>query len=870
MRPHLQKTVSLLLGCGLVTLTAVAETASPARWPGRQPDGSVLLPNLWSLKPAGTQVDLADFPVNMAIHPDGKFAAVLHAGNSAHEIHIIDIAKASTVQRVKVEETFYGLEFAHSGKRLYASGAGNEVIRFFEFEAASGELGREQRIVLRDSKERGIPAGLALSSDSQSLYVANVLGQKVARVTLSGDAAPVMDIPVGETSPAESGASRPAPAKTAQTPDEAAITKRAEAALDTPDPSAPHPYACRLDEERKRLYVSLWARSEVAVIDLRSNTVVDRWKTEEHPNEMLLTKNGRTLYVANANRNTVSVIDTVRGETVETLWAALHPQSPPGSTPNSLALSPDEKTLFVANANINTIAVLDVGTRGKSRSLGFLPSGWYPTSVRVTPDGKKLLVANGKGIISRANPKGPQPGKSPAPGTTVEYIGSLFKGTLSIIDLPDRAAFEKQLETYTADAYRCSPLLTDNAPTLKRPEKNPIPGRLGDQSPIKHCIYIIKENRTYDQVFGDMKEGNGDPSLCLFPEAVTPNHHKLAREFVLLDNFYVESEVSADGHEWSMAAYATDFVEKFWPLSYGHNKSKKYAYPSEGHFLIATPAGGYIWDSALAAGVTFRSYGEFVQNGKTAADPCKTRLKSLEGRFDPLYRSFDMDYPDVKRAERFISELQRFDKEGSMPRLQVVRLPQDHTSGTAPGKWTPTACMADNDLALGMLVEAVSKSKFWASTAIFVVEDDAQNGPDHVDAHRTVALAISPYSRKAGVDSTMYSTSSMLRTMELILGMRPMSQFDAAATPMYRSFHPTPDTAPYRSVVPKTDLNELNTKVAWGSGRSRKLNFKKEDAADDLVLNEIIWRSVRGPGSKMPAPIRAAFVFATPTDRDDD
>jgi hypothetical protein len=229
-----------------------------------------------------------------------------------------------------------------------------------------------------------------------------------------------------------------------------------------------------------------------------------------------------------------------------------------------------------------------------------------------------------------------------------------------------------------------------------------------------------------------------------------------------------------------------------------------------------------------------------------------------------------MDYPDVKRAERFISELHRFEKEGEMPRLQIVRLPQDHTSGTTPGKWTPTACMADNDLALGRLVEAVSKSKFWASTAIFVVEDDAQNGPDHVDAHRTVALVISPYSRKVGVDSTMYSTSSMLRTMELILGMRPMSQFDAAATPMYRSFQPTADAQPYTAVLPNADLNALNTKLAWGAAKSQKLNFRREDAADDLVLNEIIWRSVRGPSSRMPAPVRAAFVFASPPGRDDD
>ncbi len=843
------------------------QTKASVRWPGRQADGSVLLPNLWSLRPAGVQVDVADFPVNIAMHPEGKFAAVLHAGHSAHEIQVLDIAGAKVVQTVKVEETFYGLEFSQNGKRLYASGAGNEVIRCFIFDRDKGTLGAEEQIVLRDAKERGIPAGLALSSDAQSMYVANVLGQKVAKVDLSGQGHAVVDIAFEGS--AASKAPLPGQAAAPQAPDEAAIAKRAEAAVDPADASAPYPYACRLDERRNRLYVSLWAQSEVAVIDLKSNAVITRWKTEEHPNEMLLTKNGKLLYVANAHRNTVSVIDTETGLPTEVIWAALHPQSPPGATPNSLALSPDEKTLFVANANINTLAVCDVSVRGKSRSLGFIPTGWYPTSVRVTPDGKKLLVANGKGSISKANPKGPQPGVKTAPGTVVEYIGGLFNGTISIIELPSRAEFETRLEGYTAQVYQCSPLLKDNAPVGKRPKSSPIPGKLGDPSPIKHCIYVVKENRTYDQVFGDMKEGNGDASLCLFPERVTPNHHKLARSFVLLDNFYVESEVSADGHEWSMAAYASDYVEKFWPLSYGHNKSRKYAYPSEGHFPIATPAGGYLWDRAAEAGVSFRSYGEFVQNGKTPADPSTARLKSLQGKFDSAYRGFDMDYPDVKRAERFISELQRFEKEGEMPRLQIVRLPQDHTAGTAAGKWTPTACMAENDLALGTLVEAVSRSKFWPSTAIFVVEDDAQNGPDHVDAHRTVALAISPYTRSGTVDSTMYSTSSMLRTMELILGMRPMSQFDAAATPMYKSFVSQPDVRPYGAVAAKVDVNEVNSKLAWGADKSRKLDFSKEDAADDLVLNEIIWRSVRGAASKMPAPVRAAFVFAGPG-RDDD
>ena len=251
-----------------------------------------------------------------------------------------------------------------------------------------------------------------------------------------------------------------------------------------------------------------------------------------------------------------------------------------------------------------------------------------------------------------------------------------------------------------------------------------------------------------------MKQGNGDPNLCLFPEAITPNHHALVSEFVLLDNFYVESEVSADGHEWSMGAYASDFVERLWPL--GYRGDRRVPYPAEGaHDEAARPAGGYLWDKAAAKGVSYRSYGEFVANGRTAADPGTASVKALEGHFDPMFRSFDMDYPDVKRTERFLEELAQFEKAGEMPRLSIVRLPNDHTSGTSPGKWTVTACVGDNDLALGRLVEGLSKSRFWKQMAIFVVEDDAQNGSDHVDAHRTVALAISPYIKRHSVDSTL-------------------------------------------------------------------------------------------------------------------
>jgi hypothetical protein len=419
---------------------------------------------------------------------------------------------------------------------------------------------------------------------------------------------------------------------------------------------------------------------------------------------------------------------------------------------------------------------------------------------------------------------------------------------------------------YTKQAYACSPLKQDASVVGDWPEGSPIPKKVGDPSPIKYVIYVIKENRTYDQVFGDIKEGNGEPSLCLFGEKATPNQHKLAREFVLLDNFYVDGEVSADGHQWSMGAYATDFVEKIWPLTYRGSPLKKLdIYPSEGNLdPIARPAGGYLWDRCAEAGVSYRSYGEWVRNGKKPGDPGTATVKALEGHFDPLFWSYDLDYPDQKRADRFIAELQRFEKEGGMPRLSILRLPNNHTSGTRPGKPTPTAYVADNDLALGRVVEAVSKSKFWKETAIFVLEDDAQNGPDHVDAHRSIAQVISPYTKRRHVDSTMYSTSSMLRTMELILGLKPMSQFDAAARPMVHSFQDKPDLTPYEHVPAQVDLTETNKETAWGAKLSEGFDLTKEDAADDLLLNEVIWRSVKGPDSPMPAPVRAAFVAPRP------
>jgi DNA-binding beta-propeller fold protein YncE len=828
-------------------------------WPGKQPDGSVRLPNQWLLRPVGKQVALDDFPVNIAVHPGGQFAAVLHAGYGRHEIAIVDVLSQRVASKTPLHETFYGVEFSPDGKTLYCSGAGDEVIHAYKFD--HGQLGDPVQIKLRGPEQTGVPCGLAIDARNKRLFVANVWGHSITRIDLG--ATPKLTEIFLQAIGKEAGSARLQPSAD---PNTAAATKRAQAALLESSTQDAFPYACRLDEKRERLYVSLWAQSAVAVVDLNSNRVCARWPTEEHPCEMALTRSGRFLFVANANRNTVTVFDTETGAAIETIWAAFFPQSPPGATPNSLALSPDERTLFVANANVNAVAVFDVAAPGKSRSLGFIPVGWYPTSVRVTPDGKTLLVSNGKGIVPLANPHGPQP--IPGGESTPEYIGGLLRGTLSIIELPRASKVASQMAAWTADAYRCAPLRADSGISSPRPANNPIPARVEDRGPIHYCIYVIKENRTYDQVFGDMRRGNGDPNLCLFPESVTPNHHKLARDFVLLDNFYAEAEVSADGHEWSMGAYATDFVEKTWPLNYGHSKSGKFPYPSEGDLAIAAPAGGYLWDRAREAGVSYRSYGEFVNNGKKEGDPAWTKIKSLRGHFDEWFRTFDLDYSDLKRADRFISELKRFERAGEMPRLQIVRLPNDHTHGTTAHFPTPTAYVAENDLALGRVVEAISHSMFWPETAIFVVEDDAQNGPDHVDAHRTVALVVSPYAKRGYVDSTLYSTTSMLRSMELILGLKPMTQFDAAAAPMFGSFQPGRDARPFDCLPAKVDLGEKNMASAWGS--TIKMNFAREDAVDDLLLNKVIWRSVRGADAPAPAPVRAAFVRAGTKQDDDD
>ena len=604
------------------------------------------------------------------------------------------------------------------------------------------------------------------------------------------------------------------------------------------------PYSCAFDS-KGRLLVSIWSSRKVMVFNGKRKLY--DVTTGDHPNEITMSRNGRYAYVACSNENTVSVVDLKEKKPVASVSTAIHPDAPEGSTTNSVCITPDEKTILAANADNNSLTVVDVRNPVRPRPVGFIPVGWYPTKVLMLKD-KTILVLNGKGGRSFPNPE-------------KQYIGSLMEGSLSFIPYPA----EKELSDHTQRVYQNTPYKQAELLKTSYEGESVIPKKVGQPSPIKHIVYIIKENRTYDQVFGDMPEGNGDSSLCLFGEPVSPNHHKLARQFVLFDNFYVNAEVSADGHNWSMAAYATDYVEKTWPPQYGGRGG---GYDFEGTEPTGRPKAGYIWTACARKGVSFRMYGEFIDPADGKGTQAKPRDPGIGKNFSTTYRGWDMEYSDIDRFKAWEKEFSEYEKSGKLPQLSIMHLPNDHTSGTRRGALTPKAYVAQNDYALGLIVERISKSRYWKETAIFVVEDDAQNGPDHVDAHRSVGLVISPYTQRKAVDRTLYSTASMLRTMELILGVPPMSQYDAAATPMFAAFSTTPNLTPYAAENPRIDITEKNKSGSVGQALMDKINLRRVDAAPDRLFNEIIWESIKG--TPMPAPRYSIFSRASGGDEDDD
>jgi len=804
--------VLLLTGC----FYAQAQTKLPGKI-GQT--NQVLLPNGWKLSPAGHGLPLGDLPLNIQLSASGKYLAVTNNGQSTQSLQLIDPKTETQLDEKVLGKSWYGLAFSHDEKKVYASGGHDNWILAFQIQ--NNKFGPADTIKLGDQwpKNKICPTGIVVNKNNTRLYT----------VTKEDSSLYIID------------------------PNNRSILNKVKLTAEA--------YSCVLSPDEKNLYISIWGGEEVACYNTVTGTL-SHIKTGNHPNELLLNKKGNILFVANANDNSVSIINTITRKTIEVVSTSLYPTKLTGSTTNGLALSANEKTLYIANADNNCLAVFDVTRPGSSQSLGFIPVGWYPTNIKTL--GNKILVANGKGFTSMANPKGPMPVKKVdnsgyqkgATNSKEQYIGGLFKGTLSFIDAPQ----PEQLKVYTRQVYANTPFNNKVVSLAPGVEGNPIPRNKNQKSPIKHVFYIIKENRTYDQVLGDMPEGNGDTSLCIFGKKVTPNHHAIANEFVLLDNFYVDAEVSADGHNWSMAAYATDYIEKTWPTSYGGRGG---SYDSEGTRKVGDPRDGYIWDYCNRAGVSYRTYGEFVDNGKA-------NIKALQGHFCAHSPGFNLAVQDQKRVDVWAHDFDSLLTKNAVPQFNTIRISNDHTSGQRKGAVSPIAAVGDNDLAIGRFIEHLSKSSIWKESVVFILEDDAQNGSDHIDAHRSPVFIAGPYVKRNAVIHNMYSTSGVLRTIELILGLPPMSQYDAAAMPMYECFTDKPDFSPYVAKPAQVDIEQRNMAVNESSKRSDKFNFAKEDAIPDLDLNEVIWKSVKGESSVMPAPKRSAFVILEKKKKDAD
>ncbi|NOX89348.1 MAG: beta-propeller fold lactonase family protein [Calditrichaeota bacterium] len=802
-----------IYGIFLILFIAVScqkATISPQK-PGVY-DDFTLLPNGWRLTPVGKQAQIGELPLNMIVTPDERFAVTSNSGAGEHSLSLISLKDFKEVQRVKLPKTWRGLAFNGDGSKLFVSGGNDECIRVFDWQGDT--LAYRDSIGLRteDSKEKVSVTGLAYWREKDEVFAVSKESNKLYRISL-----------------------------------------RQKPAIDFLSLSGKC-YDVIVNPKKPEVYVSVWGKGFVAFIDPENFKITDSVKVGPHPSEMTVTKDGKTLFVANANSNTVSVVDVRKRRVIETLNTALKPDMPAGSTPNSVALSADEKTLFIANADNNYLAVFDVSQPGKSHSLGFIPVGWYPTVVRTLAKSGKILVANGKGLASSANPLGPKPGVRQSKNKGIDqYIGRMFKGVISLIPVPDK----KLLAKWSAKVYENTPFTREKV-KLSLNQHVVSAEHSGERSKVvKYVFYIIRENRTYDQILGDLPEGEGDSSLCLFPASVTPNAHKLAQEFVLFDNFYVDAEVSADGHNWSTAAYATDYVEKTWPTFYGGRGG---SYDYEGGAPIASPSSGYIWDNVINHGLPFRTYGEFTKKDPRRPGKYTSSLPSLQPYVCPTFPGWNLKIPDTLRVARWKEDFDSLVSVNAVPALSVIRLPNDHTAGTRLGFPTVRAMIAENDYALGLFVEHLSQSPVWEKSVVFVVEDDAQNGSDHIDAHRSPLLIIGPHVKRNFVDHTMYSTSGVLKTIELILGLPPMTQFDLSATPLLNAFTDKADATPYKAERPQNDMGEPNTPGLYGVRRSGEFNFEKEDAIPDIEFNEIIWKAVRGADSEMPAPVRSAFV----------
>ncbi len=809
-----------LMWVGLLASTACA--AAPSVNGEKAPrasgdDFAGRLPTGVRLDPASPQHDVGQMPLAMVPAPESDRVVLLLNGWGDEGIQVVDRASGKVLQTVKLPAVFLGLAFSTDGRMLYASGGNTDVVYALTWSAGTATL--RDSIVLQPrptprSTGTRYPAGLAVSHDGRQLFVVENLVDSIA----------VVDLASGR------------------------VTQHLA--------TGRYPYAVTESPDGK-VYVSNWGGYEISTYASTSGTLraTGEILVGRHPSVLLLNPAGNRLFVALASMDRVVSVDPRRRRVIGEL------RDPPpmgpgeGSTPNALALSADGGRLFVAEGDANAVAVFDLtpstsgiaASTGDDRMAGRFATGWYPTAVLAFDN--DVLVATGKGRGTRANPDGPGP---VAARDRVQPVGrnttlSQLRGTLMTVPLAraDRAT----LASFTARVASANGW--NGAPSAAR-----------GYPPIEHVIYVVKENRTYDQVLGDLTQADGDTSLVLFPRSVTPNHHALAERFGIFDRFFVNAEVSADGHNWSMAAYATDYLEKTVQLNYSQ-RGRNYDYEgtqSARRGLVPdddvnSPARGYLWDLIARKGLTFRDYGEFVVPSSMDSDdvlPAGYRGNKpfLAAHTNPRYPGFDLAIQDQVRADIWIAELAEFTRLGVMPAMEIVRLPNDHTSAFRAGTPTPQAMVADNDLALGRMIEALSKSPFWSGTVVFVLEDDAQNGPDHVDSHRAPMLVISPYVR-AGVVRRFANTTDVLRTMEELLGLAALSQFDYFGRPLRDIWSATADLRAYASLTPAVNLGDRNPGGTTGARQSSALDLRVEDAADEGLFNRILWEGVR-PGVPYP------------------
>ncbi len=798
-------------------------SAEPRRLPGVFPGGADL-PNGWRITPAGKSIlTLGDLVMNMVSAPDGKSIIAVNSGYLPHALTVLDAQTKKSIQHIELPSTWVGMDWSADGHALYVAGGNasdkkndsGAVAPIYEFAYWDGRLSEKptRRFLESIDPTQVWWSGVAYLRGKNLLYAIN-------RGTGTGPGyVAVFDVGSGK------------------------LLKRIP--VDTT------PYQALLTPDGKYLFVTNWSSASVSVIDTATDNVIHKLAVGSNPNDMKLSADGR-LFVACSNDNTVHVIDSNNFDELERISTTLTPKAPEGSTPDALAIDDEHKLLYIANADNNSVAVADISDREQSKVLGFIPTGWYPTALLLTDHNSTLLIGNAKGEKSYSDIGGPYSPKGlHHKGETIKSLQSSSIEMLSVAELKEKLPHWTEQVTKNTP-YRDSQL--SEARAARQPSV--IPQRVGQGTPIQHILYIIKENRTYDQEFGDLPGANGDSRLAVFGEQVTPNQHALAKQYVILDNLYCDGAVSEDGHPWSDAAYATDFNEKQWPAVYARRSNASY------DVQAMVPASGFLWDQVKKKGLTYRSYGEYASRVSTGTTmEASPGAQGLIGHVSPQY-AHTHDVRDTDKVKLFLGEFKDYeanfnskDPNKRLPNFIVMSMPDDHTLGTKPGVWTPQAMVADNDYAIGELVDAVSHSRYWPTTAIFIIEDDAQDGSDHVDARRTVGLVISPYVKRGVVDSTFYSTSSMIRSMELLLGLPPMSQFDASATPMYASFGTQPVVSQFNAIKPFIDINAKNTRDSYGAEQSAKMDFSDDDRAPMHALNEIIWKSIKGADSPMPPPV---------------